>query len=301
MSDALRTDTAGLPAAAEPATGAIDLWRIPGEATPGWVIGLAGLVGAALAVVAIDPWLSVEPAAVDEPAAVVPGPMATVSPSAPAAVVAPAAPIAGGAMVSGEAPHREAPEPVAAPSVAVPAPEPAVTPAVPAAVVVPAPVAEVSAPPAAVAAASVAPPPVLGATATALAAVPPVAAVPPCLPVVGIAFARGSSRLESGPWEAASEPLRRWVAEHPGTTLSVEGHADTSGTEDFNLVLSFARARAAVAGLARLGVGEDRMIARAAGTDQPRNGPAGITTNRLVVLRVDGVDVCRDVERTRQP
>lgn len=300
MSDAPLAAVADRPAAAEPATGAVDLWRIPGEAMPGWAIGLAGLVGAALAVVAIDPWLTTEPVAVTEPAvAVAPASLPTVAPGAPVVpMVAPgapevAAPAAPAAVVSGEAPRGEAAiaEAVAAPAAS--APEPTVTPA--------APVAEASAPPAAVAAASVATPPVLGPTATALAAVPPVATVPPCLPVVGIAFARGSSRLESGPWEAASEPLRRWVAEHPGTTLSVEGHADTSGTEDFNLVLSFARARAAVAGLARLGVGEDRMIARAAGTDQPRNGPAGITTNRLVVLRVDGVDVCRDVERTRQP
>lgn len=126
------------------------------------------------------------------------------------------------------------------------------------------------------------------------ASVAPVAAAPaPCLPVVAIPFAHDSTKPQLDGADAAVRPLVAWLAEHPGSTLSVEGHADTIGTEDYNIVLSFGRARAVVAWLARFGVGAERTAPRAAGITPPKNQPVGTSTNRLVILQIEGVEVCR--------
>lgn len=121
-----------------------------------------------------------------------------------------------------------------------------------------------------------------------------VAPTAPCLPIVTVSFAHDSTKPILEGREAAVRPLVDWIAAHPGAVLSVEGHADTVGTEDYNIVLSFGRARAVAGWLGRLGVPAARIAPRAAGTTPAKGLPADVSTNRLVVLQIEGVDVCRD-------
>lgn len=115
----------------------------------------------------------------------------------------------------------------------------------------------------------------------------------PCLPMVTIPFGHDSTRPIVEGREAAVRPLLDWLATHPGASISVEGHADTVGTEDYNIVLSFGRARAVASWLGRLGVAPSRIATRAAGTTPAKGPSTDVSTNRLVVLQIEGVDVCR--------
>ena len=121
-----------------------------------------------------------------------------------------------------------------------------------------------------------------------------VAPAAPCLPIVTVSFAHDSTKPILEGRETAVRPLVDWITAHPGAVLSVEGHADTVGTEDYNIVLSFGRARAVAGWLGRLGVPAARIAPRAAGTTPAKGLPADVSTNRLVVLQIEGVDVCRD-------
>lgn len=274
--------------------GEADLHRIPGETVPRWLVAGMTALGLALAVLSASLLFSeppppeetvvLAPAAPVAPPAPTPSAPTPRSETAPSAAVAPATPPS---TAPEAAPSEPATDPASAP--ATPAPEAAA----PSAPVIPPPPPPPVEAPAAVVAAPVAP------------VAPPVAAPPapaPCLPVIGLPFARASSRLDLADIDDRTLMLRRWMEEHPTAVLSVEGHADTSGTEDYNVVLSFSRARAVIAWLARAGVPEARMMPRAAGTSQPRNLPSGTTTNRLVILQVDGVEICRDATgAARQP
>jgi outer membrane protein OmpA-like peptidoglycan-associated protein len=111
--------------------------------------------------------------------------------------------------------------------------------------------------------------------------------------MVTIPFGHDSTKPLVEGREVAVRPLLDWLAAHPGASVSVEGHADTVGTEDYNIVLSFGRARAVAAWLGRLGVAPSRIAPRAAGTTPAKGASADVSTNRLVVLQIEGVDVCR--------
>lgn len=136
-------------------------------------------------------------------------------------------------------------------------------------------------------------------TASIVAAVPAGAAEPKaapaiCLPVVSIPFSRNSARPKIDGLERDIAPLRNWLAAHPGAVISVEGHADSSGPERYNIVLSYSRAQAVRAWLARGGAPESQLAVRAAGTLPPTNVPVAAESNRQVILRIEGVETCRN-------
>lgn len=116
----------------------------------------------------------------------------------------------------------------------------------------------------------------------------------PCLPVIGIPFARGSARPILAGTEQSIDVLVQWMTRHGDAILSVEGHADSTGTEQHNVLLSFRRAKAVIAWLAGSGVPERRMIARAAGASEAKGSPEDAATNRRALLHVEGVEACRD-------
>jgi outer membrane protein OmpA-like peptidoglycan-associated protein len=114
-----------------------------------------------------------------------------------------------------------------------------------------------------------------------------------CLPIVSIPFERNSSRLKASGLDAIVAPLREWLLAHKSAVLSVEGHADSTGADSYNLLLSFARAQAVAAWLANFGAPEAQLAARAAGTRAPTHTTRA-TTNRQVILQIEGVEACRD-------
>lgn len=128
----------------------------------------------------------------------------------------------------------------------------------------------------------------------ALAKTPSPAAIVACPNLVTIFFESGSTRPIDTDVSARIAPLRTWLAEHPETKLLVEGHADSTGTEQWNLILSYRRAKALVALLRKSAVPQEQLVVRAAGTLQPIAGlPDSAAPNRRVVLQLEGGANCR--------
>lgn len=124
------------------------------------------------------------------------------------------------------------------------------------------------------------------------------AASPPplCFTGFNIPFAYDSSTPIIKGLEPAIESLRRWMLDHPNAILLIEGHTDTTGTEQYNIVLSFSRAKAVASLLAHLGVPERRMTVRAAGAVAATDRAGEIARNRRALLRVEGVENCSGVD-----
>lgn len=72
--------------------------------------------------------------------------------------------------------------------------------------------------------------------------------------------------------EESRENLRELAStldKYKDTKVLIEGHTDNVGTEDYNLRLSEQRASSVEQYLVRLGVGQERLIARGYGENQP--------------------------------
>jgi peptidoglycan-associated lipoprotein len=68
-----------------------------------------------------------------------------------------------------------------------------------------------------------------------------------------------------GTLQKNAEYLKRW----PSTRISVEGHADSRGTNEYNLALGERRAAAVREYLVSLGIGGDRMVTISRGEETP--------------------------------
>jgi peptidoglycan-associated lipoprotein len=61
----------------------------------------------------------------------------------------------------------------------------------------------------------------------------------------------------------------QWLAQHPNSRVTIEGHCDERGTRDYNLALGERRANAAKNYLASLGVSPARMTTVSYGKERP--------------------------------
>lgn len=68
---------------------------------------------------------------------------------------------------------------------------------------------------------------------------------------------------------AALDANAAWLRRWPSTTVTVEGHADSRGTNEYNLALGDRRAAAARDYLISLGIAADRIAAISKGEEQP--------------------------------
>ncbi len=117
-----------------------------------------------------------------------------------------------------------------------------------------------------------------------------------CPPPVHIPFTLGSATPITKDVQMEIETLQAYLNRHSQASLSIEGHADAMGAEDYNLLLSYRRAKATVAMLGRAGLPEARMAVRAAGNGAPIAGvPGDSARNRRVVLQVVGIEACQQV------
>ena len=121
-------------------------------------------------------------------------------------------------------------------------------------------------------------------------------APPICFSAFDIPFARNSARPNMKGLKQSVEILRRWMEQHGNATLLVEGHADTTGTEEYNVLLSYSRAKAVAALLRRSGIPERRLTIRAAGAGEAQDGAAGLGSDRRAALRVEGVASCNGAD-----
>jgi len=75
-----------------------------------------------------------------------------------------------------------------------------------------------------------------------------------------------------------------------GVSVVVEGHADSVGTEEYNMVLGKKRAEAVKLELVKLGINEQRMKTVSFGEAKPiadGDSPSALATNRRVEVQID--------------
>lgn len=73
----------------------------------------------------------------------------------------------------------------------------------------------------------------------------------------------------TGEAEQTVERLAAWLKNHPGKTLTVEGHADERGTREYNLALGARRANAVKDYLVVLGIEPNRLETVSYGEERP--------------------------------
>ncbi len=139
------------------------------------------------------------------------------------------------------------------------------------------------------------PPPRAPVIARAPAAAPPVVpaprpppAPPPeaphrsCVASWSVFFAYGSAVAPADLHEALGAATA-YATEHGTAKVFVDGHADPSGDELGNLVLSKRRAHAVAAGLRANGIPRERIVERAFGAYVPVEGDASAELRRVLV------------------
>lgn len=102
---------------------------------------------------------------------------------------------------------------------------------------------------------------------------------------------------EADPDPASVEPyladLVTWLSNHADTQLLLEGHADSAGSEEGNLALSFRRAESAASIFIVAGVPATQLVPRGFGEYQGLVGePSDSELNRRVSSRVPGYEAC---------
>lgn len=120
-----------------------------------------------------------------------------------------------------------------------------------------------------------------------------------CLPAVDVLFAHDSARLNPAILESRIDRLRQWMDGHPEAVMLIEGHADATGLERHNILLSYRRAKVVEEWLGRAGLPSKRMTIRAAASSEARE-PSDeerkerLANDRRASVRVEGVNVCKD-------
>jgi len=69
--------------------------------------------------------------------------------------------------------------------------------------------------------------------------------------------------------KAILEKKAAWLREHPEFKVTIEGHADERGTNEYNLALGERRAKSAMKYLNALGISADRMSTISYGEERP--------------------------------
>ena len=123
-----------------------------------------------------------------------------------------------------------------------------------------------------------------------------------CPPAITILFKRNRvNPVMTDSVRGRLEKLRAWLDGHPEVKLAVEGHADSRGSERYNLLLSHRRAKAMAALLTKAGVPEARMTLFAVGENDPLAGKsADSEDNRRVFLHVKGIESCWEASTDRE-
>ena len=98
-----------------------------------------------------------------------------------------------------------------------------------------------------------------------------------------IGFAFGGSRLSPGA-SAKVARLAAWMSKNATVSIVIEGHADSVGSEEYNLWLSEKRAKAVKAQLEEAGVDASRMEIAAHGESRPLYGDGTDKRNRRVAI-----------------
>jgi len=242
--------------------------RVAGEDAPAWLAAGFAIIGTVIASVSVSAW---QQSALGSPEVAPLPPAALVERPPQAQDELPAAP---------PPPVRDALIPLPQqPASDSPQPPPAAASAVAAAVI-----------------AEAAPAVTIPATATPAVSERSKAASAECFGPLSIGFARNSAQPNADDVRRSLEPLRRWRSAHGDAIISIEGHSDTTGTEDINVLLSYSRAKAVASQLKRDGMPAQQMTIRAAGASEAAGGATALASDRSALLRIAGVEDCGGVE-----
>lgn len=113
-----------------------------------------------------------------------------------------------------------------------------------------------------------------------------------CFQPLMIAFDNNSAQPNAGDMRRAFGLLQRWLSRHDDASVLIEGRSDATGTEDYNLLLSYARAKAIANELKRGGIPARQIAVRAAGAGEQPPGARPSASERSAVLRIAGVEEC---------
>lgn len=115
-----------------------------------------------------------------------------------------------------------------------------------------------------------------------------------CPALITIPFKFDSATLNPPEIRSGTEGVLDWMNKNPEAKVYVQGYADSAGWDQYNLLLSYRRAKAVAASLSKAGIPAQRIIIRAAGSHEPVEGmPADAGANRRVTLQITGIDGCR--------
>ena len=125
-----------------------------------------------------------------------------------------------------------------------------------------------------------------------------------CLPAMDILFPHGSAKFDLAALDRNIPLLRRLVDSHPGAPITIEGHADATGDERKNLLLSHRRARAVEERLADVGLSPERLHVVAAGSEGAREPHAAteqvMAKDRRASITIEGVRACTETKGTTE-
>ncbi len=115
----------------------------------------------------------------------------------------------------------------------------------------------------------------------------------PCPPVFTVTFERNSIIPAVAGWHHEAAYLLDWLSRHPQTKVRLEGHTDALGSEEYNLLLSYRRAKAVAAALADAGLPPDRLLISAFGEQsRPTGREAASVNSRRVAVLTEGSNEC---------
>ncbi|MGC2164993.1 MAG: OmpA family protein [Gallionella sp.] len=85
-----------------------------------------------------------------------------------------------------------------------------------------------------------------------------------------------------------------WVRRHPSAKLFIEGHADVVGVDEYNVLLSYQRAKVVASLLEKSGVAPQQIQISAMGSNGLISGiPGDAQGNRRVNVQINDTDNCR--------
>ncbi len=114
-----------------------------------------------------------------------------------------------------------------------------------------------------------------------------------CPPLFFFSFSKDSVKPRPHNLLPKIKRLNHWLQQHPDKKIFIEGHTDSSGREEYNLLLSYHRAKAAEKILTETGISKNHIITRALGEQEPlQDHPSQSEKNRRASIRVDGLQEC---------
>ncbi|MDR4516594.1 MAG: OmpA family protein [Nitrosomonas sp.] len=114
-----------------------------------------------------------------------------------------------------------------------------------------------------------------------------------CPPLFFFTFSKDSATPKNHSLMPQITRLNNWLQQHPDKKVVIEGHTDSSGKEEYNLLLSYRRAKAAEKILIEAGISHNHLVTRALGEQEPlQDQPARSEKHRRASIRVDALEAC---------